>query len=43
MPRQQLIRGMKGLNVEQCEADACFMRLVEAGAVSIFRSSRARL
>lgn len=30
-----LVRGMRGLGFEQCEADACVMRLVEAGAVSI--------
>ena len=30
-----LLRGMGGLGFEQCEADACVMRLVEEGAVSI--------
>ena len=30
-----LLRGMRGLRFEQCEADACVMRLVEEGAVSI--------
>ena len=28
-------RGMRGLGLEQCEADACVMRLLEKGAVSI--------
>ena len=30
-----LVRGMKALGFEQCEADACIMRLVEDGAVDI--------
>ena len=30
-----LVRGRRSLGFEQCEADACVMRLVEAGAVSI--------
>ena len=28
-----LVRGMKALGFEQCEADACVMRSVEDGAV----------
>ena len=31
----QLLRGMRGLGFEQCEADACVMRFMEEGAVSI--------
>ena len=31
----QLVRGIKALGFEQCEADACVMRLVEDGAVDI--------
>ena len=30
-----LVRGMKALGFEQCEADACVMRLVEDGAVYV--------
>ena len=30
-----LARGIKALGFEQCEADACVMRLVEDGAVDI--------
>ena len=30
-----LVRGMKALGFEQCEADACVMRLVEDGGVSV--------
>ena len=30
-----LVRGIKALGFEQCEADACVMRLVEDGAVDI--------
>ena len=30
-----LVRGMKALGFQQCEADACVMRLVEDGAVSV--------
>ena len=30
-----LVRGMKALGFEQCEADACVMRLVEDGPVSV--------
>ena len=30
-----LVRGMKALGFEQCEADACVMRLVEDGEVSV--------
>ena len=30
-----LVRGMMGLGFEQCEPNACVMRLVEAGGVSI--------
>ena len=33
-----LVRGIKALEFEQCEADACVMRLVEDGAVDITRS-----
>ena len=35
----QLVRGMRGLGFEQCELDACVMRLVEAGAISYRISS----
>ena len=30
-----LVRGMRGLSFEQCEADACVLCLVEARAVSV--------
>ena len=30
-----VVRGMKALGFEQCEADACVMRLVEDGGVSV--------
>ena len=30
-----LLRGMRGLGFERCEADACVTRLVEEGAVSV--------
>ena len=30
-----LVRGMKALEFEQCEVDACVMRLVEDGGVSV--------
>ena len=30
-----LLRGMRGLGFEQCEAEACVVRLVEEGAVSV--------
>ena len=33
--RYHLVRGMKALGFEQCEADACVMRLVEDGGVSV--------
>ena len=33
--RYHLVRGMKALGFEQCEADACAMRLVEDGGVSV--------
>ena len=33
--RYHLVRGMKALGFEQCEVDACVMRLVEDGGVSV--------
>ena len=31
----RLLRGMRGLGFEQCKADACVVRLIEEGGVSI--------